>query len=482
MKRLALCHCLNRSLAITLSLLAFLLTVLLAVLCAGSFSGVARQDPFFRCFLFLHCPVLVFLGVYLFGHRLDSRKFWIDQVCVNQHDAGMKSEALQAIPAFVAQSNQMLIIWDDEYFHRLWCNYELAIRAKASSAPQAMEFVPVWLPIFILSTIVLFTLTSTSLVGQSWSARVTLESGRLSYVINTVVNSLPTSGAYGFVAGFPGWLLCLRKLQKHKLMLHQMKHFDFRDANCTLENDRKVIGEQVQDLFDEALEPPIQVAFGVDDVDAMDAPLVSRETFEDIRHITSYPTQDEVISQFNEYVRGPLRESLQATIGKEEDLPLNSCIATVMPLIFGGFAIVLGCDGMVDCERAASNQGYPSVTAYRLTNAFFDGVLNPCIWVLFAPLALRSTSLVRNYFPEGLWQILMGGVLVGLVGFLLIMYMTFQISLVCVVVIFDFSPIWLAACATSFVAELWAMWFLFFKNPVSSSARCLATSSIQDAG
>ena len=53
----------------------------------------------------------VFFATYLFGHLWDSRTFWLDQLCVDQTNSEMKSHRLGAIPAFVAQSNQMLALW-----------------------------------------------------------------------------------------------------------------------------------------------------------------------------------------------------------------------------------------------------------------------------------------------------------------------------------------------------------------------------------
>ena len=62
------------------------------------------------------------------------------------------------------------------------------------------------------------------------------------------------------------WLLaslfCFWKLKRHKNMLDQMAAFDLRNAKCTLESDRRVFEEQVLSLWDEALEPPVSVAFG----------------------------------------------------------------------------------------------------------------------------------------------------------------------------------------------------------------------------
>ena len=98
-------------------------------------------------------------------------------------------------------------------------------------------------------------------------------------------------------------------------MLDQMASFDIRNAKCALETDRIVIEEQVFRLFDEAAEPAESVAF--DDLGANPEPvfletalpLISPD-FHEVRHITSYPTKNEVMDQFNLYVRGTLRDAV----------------------------------------------------------------------------------------------------------------------------------------------------------------------------
>jgi hypothetical protein len=67
--------------------------------------------------------------------------------------------------------------------------------------------------------------------------------------------------------------------------------------------------------------------------DLADAPLmspVSPETIRGIRHITSYPHPEEVIDQFNAYVRGPLRESVEASVGNEEPQGHAKDVGTVV--------------------------------------------------------------------------------------------------------------------------------------------------------
>ena len=57
------------------------------------------------------------------GHLVSRRSFWIDGVCINEETLLAKYHTIQAIPAFVAYSKQMLVLWDCTYLERLWCLY-----------------------------------------------------------------------------------------------------------------------------------------------------------------------------------------------------------------------------------------------------------------------------------------------------------------------------------------------------------------------
>ena len=129
------------------------------------------------------------------------------------------------------------------------------------------------------------------------------------------------------------------KLKRHKSMLARMASFDIRNAKCALETDRIVIEEQVFRLFDEALEPAVSV-----DLDHLGTasleharetsqlPLISPDTLHDIRHITSYPAKDEVMNQFNIYVRGPLRNMALSSAGQPGHLSFKFCAVAILPL------------------------------------------------------------------------------------------------------------------------------------------------------
>ena len=43
----------------------------------------------------------------------DHQRFWFDRLCVYQGHEVLKAETITAIPAFIAQSKGMLVLWDD---------------------------------------------------------------------------------------------------------------------------------------------------------------------------------------------------------------------------------------------------------------------------------------------------------------------------------------------------------------------------------
>ena len=102
MKWLAVCHYLNLDLAMAVSGFVCILSATILVLSAGSIDAVAAVKP--RHWLFivlLCCPTVVFLIAYVCGHWHYRKTFWVDQVCVDQRNPLVKSQTLQALPAFI---------------------------------------------------------------------------------------------------------------------------------------------------------------------------------------------------------------------------------------------------------------------------------------------------------------------------------------------------------------------------------------------
>ena len=218
---------------------------------------------------------------------------------------------------------------------------------------------------------------------------------------------------------FTTWF-CFQKLEGHKQMLDQMASFDLRNAQCTLETDRVVLQRQVQDLFDEALEPPLSISLDVAEASQTDAdvdsadPLLLKQILQGVRHITSYPTEEEVIDHFNAYVRGPLRDRVVSLMGREIDISLKLCAVFNLPVVLLGFLIVFSCDRHSDCSSALV-QGYTSVSHYMLTTALINCVIVPLLMAFTFPLALRANHLVTLLVKGKVWRFVFGFVVSSLV-------------------------------------------------------------------
>ncbi|CAK9051776.1 Uncharacterized protein SCF082_LOCUS28393 [Durusdinium trenchii] len=415
-KMLGMCYYFNFNLATMLSIFTCMVGASILVLVAGSFSGVASEYQDWLAVTLLYSPILVFFLTFFLGHLPRCKTFWFDGACVNQTDMLEKAAILQAIPAFVANSTEMLVLWDDEYFQRLWCIFDLAVFCKTSRSQYfALHFVPNWAPSFSLSCFMVMALGVFILPvvpRNDWPSP----------------DSLFTSWFYDELAPLPVLVMApmllawfgFEKLDGHKQMLDQMASFDFRNAQCTLETDRVVLQRQVQDLFDEALEPPLSISIDaagvsetVSDADSAD-PLLLKKVLQGSRHVTSYPTEEEVIDHFNAYVRGPLRDRVVSLMGHEMDISLKLCAVSNLPVVLLGFFLVFSCDRHSDCSSALV-QGYASVSHYLVTTALINCVIVPLLMSFAFPLALRANHLVTLLVKGKVWRFVFGFVVSSLV-------------------------------------------------------------------
>lgn len=249
-KILAICHYLNLHLAVLASLIAAALAVTILVHASGSFSAVAKQSSSLLYGILMCWPMAVFVLTYLFGHlAVDQSSFWFDRLCIPQINLWVRAQTLQHVPVFVAHSSQMLVLWDDTYFERLWCNYELAVHVKAAASKDApaLQLVPMWMPIWTLSSCGLFTIAGFLFAEQgSTTESVDLDSKTAVSLFMSIYNrhfNIPIC-LYLAVSVVFSWF-CFGKVRRHKKMLDQMTNFDLRNARCMLETDRRVITDQV---------------------------------------------------------------------------------------------------------------------------------------------------------------------------------------------------------------------------------------------
>ena len=215
--------------------------------------------------LFLVCfPMVTFAIVLIFGHELPLGRSlptcWLDRICVHQTDMDKKKEQINALPVFVAQSSKMLVLWDQTYFERLWCNLELATCARYGGTDK-IELMPLWLAPWLLSTIFLDLLSAGILeimfhLFPNYSAAWMHDISEMSESIfghNPAMESFVSTFAVWMFSGIaylpvsiPSFFCFRAKLLSHQLMLEQMSTFDVRAAHCTVASDRASIEEQAR--------------------------------------------------------------------------------------------------------------------------------------------------------------------------------------------------------------------------------------------
>lgn len=61
-----------------------------------------------------------------------------DKVCIHQADAELKAAGISAIGGFIGRSQTLLVAWDELYFSRLWCPFEIAAFRFANPAGRTI--------------------------------------------------------------------------------------------------------------------------------------------------------------------------------------------------------------------------------------------------------------------------------------------------------------------------------------------------------
>ncbi|CAK9016212.1 unnamed protein product [Durusdinium trenchii] len=402
-KFLALCMYFNLGMAVKCAFGTWLLmvTVLLGWGGITSLGGSCLALP---CLVYL--PMIMFFLVFLFGHQImgDTPSVWVDKLCIHQTDPDLKAEQIASLAVFVARSQRMLILWDDTYFERLWCNLELATRARYGGA-EKVEVLPLWLAPWLLTSILLDLLSVTIFevmehVFPNWSA---------AWIEKTTDFAEAIFGERQyFVAVFCIWMMsCIvylptsipcffsfrMKLRNHQLMLDQMADFDVKNAKCTLPADREPIEEQVRELFKDRDDLDDQEAMATNDVDAGEVRL---------QRFIGVNSSSDPLQSFNAYVRGTLRDFVVAQIGDELFVPWRTCLIAFLPMIFYSSVNVLGCDNG-PCETSFKLQGFSSVSQYMVANGAAWMLCLSLAFPLTYPILLRMLKFVFS-FGDGVPQ------------------------------------------------------------------------------
>lgn len=320
LKALALYQYLNIQVAVVASVVTWLSLISGMVIVYGP-TGMGGNGDLLR--LFVGGPMVAFAVCFFCGHYLTApvSDFWLDKSCIHQTRTEMKIQGVSALAEVVASSDRLVILWDDSYFDRLWCNAEVATFCSLNNGVDKIDFVPLWLAPWIISTMIL------DIVSICFSSKLFvlipmtgdyfakhLPSGEpwlINFLAQFVGIGLAFSIGYLPVV-LPNWHSFRTKLNNHEQMLAQCKGYKLENAKCTVESDRLIVEEIITDLWSHEADP---------------------------------------IKEFNRFVNEDLSAKLLEHTGRISRIPYRLCLIVLLPLTFSAAANVLGCDEM-PCEVA----------------------------------------------------------------------------------------------------------------------------------
>mmetsp|Transcript_26865 Transcript_26865/g.77745 ORF Transcript_26865/g.77745 Transcript_26865/m.77745 type:complete len:627 (-) Transcript_26865:233-2113(-) len=358
-KALALLFYRNTTTAAISAIVVWLISTSLCIIFIGNgdFTSLGGKDLVPQL---VWAPMATFFIVFFFGHMLDfdwsGEGWWLDKLCIHQSRKDLQDSALAALPEFVAKSDRIVILWSDSYFERLWCNAEVATFTAVNKGADKIDFVPLWLAPWILSTLLcdIFSITLWNRLSV-WIMDVGVFLAENNYPLCLEKFLTPFLGI-GAAMGtaylpmvIPNLLSLRNKIEDHKLMLSHIERFRLQDAKCSDENDRAFIEEHVGQLFLD----PSAVAVG------------GREW-----QFLEPEQQAASIGRFNTFVQTSFKRSICTRVGEVSRVPYWLALLAFMPLSFASVANVLGCDG-ADCKQSAPVEGYhDNITQFMLTNGF----------------------------------------------------------------------------------------------------------------
>jgi len=343
-KWLALLHYLNATAATMAATLAWVLMVIF-ILSQRGFDPSACWDFPYMHHLLVWFPIAVFFVIYLFGQELTGHRFgkamWLDKLCIHQTRDDIKLLGVKALDEFVAKSERLLILWDEQYFERLWCILELAVFAHVKQGADQIIFQPLWLSPWLLTTIALDLLSNIFFVKLIWLATDPFHLGPdLNLIVGVGLNLFL---AYLPIV-VPTVISFRQRVASHMCLVEQLGTFSAKDAQCSFESDRSVVEAKVKQFYGD-------------------------------------------LEQFDYFVRTELKDAIEQNIGAITRMPYGTCVLAFLPLEFSSVVEVLGCYGEA-CAASAKMQHYPSLHAYMASQTMAWLTVIFMVFPVTYPLAL----------------------------------------------------------------------------------------------
>eukprot|EP00930_Biecheleria_cincta_P000656 TRINITY_DN10149_c0_g2_i1.p1 TRINITY_DN10149_c0_g2~~TRINITY_DN10149_c0_g2_i1.p1 ORF type:complete len:541 (+),score=71.69 TRINITY_DN10149_c0_g2_i1:75-1625(+) len=178
--------------------------------------------------------------VMLLSTMLPGSNVFLDSLCVHQSDAALKAKGVWNIPFTVRLAEHFLVAYDEEYFQRGWCIYELAI--KVSTTPKSeltsrLHFLPLN-AYFTVAGLHVFWLFGTMLFFLIYPA-----------LMQVTALALTLSLASGLVPALAEAFVGQKLEEQKQILVRQLSNFEVQSAKFSMDSDRVAILERIKTMF-----------------------------------------------------------------------------------------------------------------------------------------------------------------------------------------------------------------------------------------
>jgi hypothetical protein len=207
------------------------------------------------CF-FIGCAVQV--GTYLFGHvffcwikKFYGAMIFLDKCCIHQTNDDLKREGIMHVGGFVCQSKIMFVPFDEDYFDRLWCTYEIAafVRYKGSQVLDTLHLMPLIVATFVAGIVLAGFIGTTGFMFMvainDYLFRFWLPQGWIGWI--EYFGIWGTGGTLVF--GVPKFMFCHLAVASREHLSNKLCNFEVAKASVKFEDDRKIIEKSIKDWY-----------------------------------------------------------------------------------------------------------------------------------------------------------------------------------------------------------------------------------------
>eukprot|EP00928_Gymnodinium_smaydae_P034021 TRINITY_DN24200_c0_g1_i1.p1 TRINITY_DN24200_c0_g1~~TRINITY_DN24200_c0_g1_i1.p1 ORF type:complete len:592 (+),score=22.66 TRINITY_DN24200_c0_g1_i1:62-1837(+) len=207
-------------------------------------------------------PCLMFMIVIVFGQELpciSQGNCFVDRCCIHQADDQKKALGIQQLGGFLRNSRRLVILWQPEYFSRLWCVYEIAAFHHINSDINGIiELVPLKLPLFSLSLFVYHFCASLAVVflapftvfsewHATWMYHTLPVQVQLPYFL-VAVFTMFLFGLYLLPAFFL-WKFIEWHMHDRELLLKQLREFSLSKTESSSAADGAILEQKIEIWF-----------------------------------------------------------------------------------------------------------------------------------------------------------------------------------------------------------------------------------------